>query len=436
MSALSLSRTGARRRTRAQPVEYSLLLTATLCLLAFGAVMVFSASSTTSLLGTTGDSAYYLKRTLAFGAIGLLVMRALAGRGRTAVRSLTPLLLLCSIAGLLVVLLPGIGVTVNGAQRWLGVGPLQVQPSEIAKLALILYGAHLLADRPRTVTSVRAMAPYLLVVAFACALLVAEPDLGTAIVACVAATAMLVTAGARLRSLALLAVAIGGVTLLMVLIEPYRMARLTGFLHPTSDPSSVGYQAIQAKIALGSGGIFGVGLGQSLQKAYFLPEAHTDMIAAVIGEELGLVGIMALVGLYGLFGYAGLRTAQKARDRYGKLLAAGITSLICGQAIVNLFAVLGLAPLTGIPLPFVSYGNSSLIVTLAAVGLLLGIARQPAATAAAPARLRVVQGGRSSRRAASGRTARSAQGRDSSRRNSRSRSAGAGRGRRASRARR
>jgi len=417
-------------------VEYSLLLTATLCLLAFGAVMVFSASSTTSLLGTTGDSAYYLKRTLAFGAIGLLVMRALAGRGRTAVRSLTPLLLLCSIAGLLVVLLPGIGVTVNGAQRWLGVGPLQVQPSEIAKLALILYGAHLLADRPRTVTSVRAMAPYLLVVAFACALLVAEPDLGTAIVACVAATAMLVTAGARLRSLALLAVAIGGVTLLMVLIEPYRMARLTGFLHPTSDPSSVGYQAIQAKIALGSGGIFGVGLGQSLQKAYFLPEAHTDMIAAVIGEELGLVGIMALVGLYGLFGYAGLRTAQKARDRYGKLLAAGITSLICGQAIVNLFAVLGLAPLTGIPLPFVSYGNSSLIVTLAAVGLLLGIARQPAATAAAPARLRVVQGGRPSRRAASGRTARSAQGRDSSRRNSRSRSAGAGRGRRASRPRR
>src|SRR5204863_2441553 len=247
VSALSLSRTGARRRTRAQPVEYSLLLTATLCLLAFGAVMVFSASSTTSLLGTTGDSAYYLKRTLAFGAIGLLVMRALAGRGRTAVRSLTPLLLLCSIAGLLVVLLPGIGVTVNGAQRWLGVGPLQVQPSEIAKLALILYGAHLLAHRPRTVTSVRATAPYLLVVAFACALLVAEPDLGTAIVACVAATAMLVTAGARLRSLALLAVAIGGVTLLMVLIEPYRMARLTGFLHPTSDPSSVGYQAIQAK---------------------------------------------------------------------------------------------------------------------------------------------------------------------------------------------
>jgi cell division protein FtsW len=436
MSALSLGRVGPRRRARAAPVEYSLLLTATLCLLAFGAVMVFSASSTTSLLSTTGDSAYYLKRTVVFGAIGLLAMRALAGGGRTALRKLTPLLLVCSVGGLLAVLVPGIGVAVNGAQRWIGAGPLQIQPSEIAKLALVLYGAHLLAERPAMVRSVRTMAPYLLVVALSCALVIAEPDLGTAVVACIAATALLVAAGARLRSLALLAAGIGGVILLMILVEPYRMARLAGFLHPSSDPASVGYQAIQAKIALGSGGLFGVGLGQSLQKAYFLPEAHTDMIAAVIGEELGLVGITVLVGLYGLFGYAGLRTAQKARDRYGKLLAAGITSLICGQATVNLFAVLGLAPLTGVPLPFVSYGNSSLIITLAGVGLLLGIARQPVA-AAAPARLRVVQGERAARRATPGRrTASNAQGRNSSRRNSRSRSAGAGGRRGASRPRR
>ena len=192
---------------------------------------------------------------------------------------------------------------------------------------------------------------------------------------------------------------------------------------------------------MGSGGITGVGLGQSLQKAYFLPEAHTDMIAAVIGEELGLAGITVLLGLYGLFGYAGLRTAQRARDRYGKLLAAGITSLILIQALINLFAVMGLAPLTGVPLPFVSYGNSSLLVTLAAVGLLLGIARNPAATKAAPqgetskaaARLSVVAGSRTSRRAPSERTARSAKGRDSSRRNRGTRGAGAGRRRRASR---
>ena len=154
------------------------------------------------------------------------------------------------------------------------------------------------------------------------------------------------------------------------------MARLTSFLDPTADASGAGFQSTQASIALGSGGIFGVGLGESVQKAFYLPEAHTDMIAAVIGEELGLIGIAMLVGLYMLLGYAGFRTAQKARDRYGRLLAAGLTAMILVQASINLFAVLGLAPLTGVTLPFVSYGNSSLIVTLAAVGLLLNIARR------------------------------------------------------------
>jgi cell division protein FtsW len=442
MTALSLNRLGAKRRAGAQPIEYSLLLTATLCLLAFGVVMVYSASSTTSLLGTTGDSTYYLKRTLVFGGLGLLAMRALSGGGGRVIRPLTPLILTVSMVGLFAVLLPGVGVTVNGAQRWLGAGPLLIQPSEVAKLGLVLYGAHLLAERPRIVTSVRTLMPYLLVVALACVLVVAEPDLGTAMVACFATAAMLLAAGTKVRHLGLLAGVVGLVVLLAIVIEPYRMQRLTGFLDPSSSASSIGYQGAQAKIALGSGGVFGVGLGQSLQKAYFLPEAHTDMIAAVTGEELGLAGITLLVGLYGLFGYAGLRTAQRARDRYGKLLAAGITSLILIQALVNLFAVLGLAPLTGLPLPFVSYGNSSLMVTLAAVGLLLGIARRPAASAATPARegseraerLRVVDGGRAKRAAAStGRTARSAKGRDSSRGNRGTRRSGAGGRRRASR---
>ncbi len=214
--------------------------------------------------------------------------------------------------------------------------------------------------------------------------MVAEPDLGTAIVLCLATGALLVAAGVKMRQLALLGAAVGVVLLLAIVLEPYRMQRLTGFLDPNGDPGGAGFQAIQAKIALGSGGIFGVGLGQSLQKAFYLPEAHTDMIAAVVGEELGLAGIAMLVGLFGLFGYAGLRTAQRARDRYGKLLAAGLTSLILVQGIVNLFAVLGLAPLTGVPLPFVSYGNSSLLVMLAATGLLLNVAR--GGQAAAPAR--------------------------------------------------
>ena len=168
-----------------------------------------------------------------------------------------------------------------------------------------------------------------------------------------------------------------------VLMEPYRMARLTTFLSPTADARGAGFQSMQASIALGSGGIFGVGLGESVQKAFYLPEAHTDMIAAVIGEELGLLGISMLVGLYMLLGYAGFRTAQQARDRYGRLLAAGLTAMILIQASINLFAVLGLAPLTGVTLPFVSYGNSSLIVTLAAVGLLLNVAN--GGTAAMPA---------------------------------------------------
>jgi cell division protein FtsW len=417
MTSLSLSKVGprARRRAGAQPIEYSLLLTATLCLLAFGVVMVFSASSTTSLLGNTGDSAYYLKRTLLFGAGGLLVMRVLSLRGARMIRPLTPLLVVGSMFLLLAVLVPGVGVSTNGARRWIGAGLFQIQPSEFAKLALVLYGAHLLAARPKMTGNIRTLVPYLAVVALGCMLMVVEPDLGTAIVVCLATAALLVAAGVKIRHLALLAAAIGVVLVLAIAIEPYRMQRLGGFLNPTGDPSGAGFQAIQAKIALGSGGIFGVGLGQSLQKAFFLPEAHTDMISAVIGEELGLAGISTLVCLFALFGYAGLRTAQRARDRYTKLLAAGLTSLILIQAIVNLFAVLGLAPLTGVPLPFVSYGNSSLLVMLAATGLLLNVARggqaaAPARRGSGTARLRVVDGGRSVSRGAKSRHSRGGNG--------------------------
>jgi cell division protein FtsW len=442
MPSISLTRLGprSRRRSGAQPIEYNLLLTATLCLLAFGVVMVFSASSTTALLGKSGDSAYYLKRTVVIGAIGLLVMRVMAARGLALLRPLTPLLLGGSFFLLLVVLVPGIGVSTNGASRWIGAGPLQVQPSEIAKLSLVLYGANVLATRPRMVRSIRTLVPYLSMVGVACLLMVAEPDLGTAMVLCLATAALLVAAGIEIRHLVLLAGAIGAVLLLAIVIEPYRMQRLTGFLHPAGDPNGAGFQAIQAKIALGSGGIFGVGLGQSLQKAFYLPEAHTDMIAAVIGEELGFAGITVLVGLFGLFGYAGLRAAQRARDRYAKLVAAGLTSLIVIQAVVNLFAVLGLAPLTGVPLPFVSYGNSSLLVMLAATGLLLNVARGGTARAAGrrgsgAGRLRVVDGGRAARprvASAGGRNvARSAKSRHSRGRHGRARGARAGRSRRA-----
>jgi cell division protein FtsW len=430
--ALKLASVGPRRKAGAPPIEYSLLLTATLCLLAFGVVMVFSASSTTLLLGKSGDSAYYLKRTLLFGVAGLLVMRVLAKHGLRAVSTMTPLLLVASIGLLFVVLLPGIGMRVNGAQRWIGTGYFQVQPSEIAKVTLVLYGAYMLTRRPRMVRSIGEMAPYLLGVGLVCLLVIAEPDLGTALVACLTAAAVLTAAGVRMRDLGLLAGVLGVIVLLAILIEPYRMARLTGFIDPSADPGGAGFQAIQAKIALGSGGVFGVGLGESLQKAFYLPEAHTDMIAAVIGEELGLAGITVLVGLYGLFGYAGLRTAQRAKDRYGKLLAAGLTSLVMVQAVVNLFAVLGLAPLTGVPLPFVSYGNSSMLVMLAAVGLLLNIASGgTAGIKAVPQSSRTSRSTRNGRlKAVDGRRSR-ATSRHSGGRNSRPRRAGAGRRRRA-----
>jgi len=396
----SKGRAKAKPRRKAVSAEYNMLLTATLCLLALGAVMVFSASSTTRVLqdGGLSDSAFYLKRTLMFGAVALVIMHLTARRGLTLARNATPLILGVSIFLLLAVL--GAGTTVNGATRWIGSGFLQIQPSELAKVALVLYGADLLARKPKRARSIEGFMPFLVVAGVSCLLIMLQPDMGTTMVIAFAVAATLIAAGARPRDLGMIALTIGVLALLMTIVEPYRMERLTGFLNPGHDASGAGFQAAQAKIALGSGGLFGVGIGNGVQKAFYLPEAHTDMISAVIGEELGLVGIIGVVGLFAMFGYAGLKVAQKAKDNYGKLLVAGLTSLILVQAAINLFAVMGLAPLTGVPLPFVSYGNSSLMATLFAVGLILNVARGGTAKAARTGtsgragKLRVVDGGR------------------------------------------
>src|SRR3954452_23099872 len=398
----------ARGQQAAPPLEYSLLLTATLCLLAFGAVMVFSASSARSLLNHGGSGFYYLERTLMFGAIGLVVMRGASVRGVAAIKPLTPLILGTALFLLLAVLVPGVGHTVNGSQRWIGAGLFQFQPSELAKLALVLYGSYLLAKEPKRARTLGGLGPYLMVVGLALLLIAKEPDLGTSIIASTAVCCVLFRGGVKPRTLAPVGIAIAVIGVGMVATNPYQEARLTGFLHPNSDASGAGFQAKQATIAIGSGGLTGVGLGASVQKASYLPEAHTDMIAAVVGEELGLVGMFVLIGLFGMFGYAGLRAAHRARDRFSKLLAAGLTSLIMAQAALNLFAVLGLAPLTGVPLPFVSYGGTSLVITLAAAGLILNVARRTAQAsarsgsgrgrAAGPAKLRVVEGGTTNRR--------------------------------------
>jgi len=268
-------------------------------------------------------------------------------------------------------------------------------------VALILYGADLLARKPKRVRSLEGLMPFLLVVGASSLLIMLQPDMGTTMVIAFSVAATLVAAGVRPADLGKIGLVIGVLALLMAVVEPYRMARLTSFLNPSADAAGAGFQAAQAKIALGSGGLFGEGLGNGVQKAFYLPEAHTDMITAVIGEELGLVGIAGVVGLFAMFGYAGLKTAQKAKDIYGKLLVTGLTSLVLVQAIINLFAVMGMAPLTGVPLPFVSYGNSSLMASLFAVGLILNVARGGAAASARRAtptgagKLRAIDGGRS-----------------------------------------
>jgi cell division protein FtsW len=410
----------AQTKRVAPPLEHRMLLTATLCLLAFGAVMVYSASSPLGVLsGRSGTGTSEFVRYLIFGALGLAGMHILSRRGVTLLqRRLVSLLLLVSFALLLLVMVPGFGVEVNGARRWFAAGPIQFQPSELMKLALVLYAARFLAEHPKRMRGFKeAVMPIAVIAAPACLLIVVEPDLGTTLVIAFTMGTLLIAAGISKRHLAILvALAVGGVVVLSI-AQPYQRARLTSFLHPCSAgmKSSSGYQSCQGQIALGSGGLVGVGLGRSVQKAYYLPEAETDFILAVIGEELGVLGIFGVVFLYGMIAYAGLRTARRAKGRYAKLLATGLTSLIICQGLLNIFVVLGLAPLTGVPLPFISYAPTNLCIMLAAVGLLLNIARPGAS------RLRVLQDPTSER----------PEDRDRRRRDRRTRRAGAGRGRRA-----
>ena len=392
--------TRARRRAK-PPLEYSILYTATLCLLAAGAVMVYSASSAESLQ-QGGDAAGYLKRYLIFGSLGLVAMHLLSRRSLAVARNATPLILAIGFALTIAVMLPGIGVTVNGATRWLGAGPVQFQPSELLKVGVILFGAAILAARPSRLESIGAMAkPLLLVVGLAAVILLKQPDMGTAMVICFAMFALLLAAGARIRHLVTIGGALASAALLLALVEPYRRERLMSFLDPWSDAGDSGFQSAQAMIAIGSGGMFGVGLGESVQKIHYLPEAHTDMILAIVGEELGLFGIAGLAALYGLIAYAGFRAAKLAKDRYAKLLAAGVTSLILCQAVINFFAVMGMAPLTGVPLPFISYGSSNMVVLLGAMGLLLNVAANPGQAAAkrGERRLEAIDGGKGERAA-------------------------------------
>ena len=359
------------RRPGGSHLEYHLLVLVTLGLVAFGLVMVYSASSARALLSADAPS-YYLKRQAIYAVMGLVALVILSRLDFHRLRRATQPLLAVTFVLLVAVLV--VGTAVNGARRWIPIGFMNFQPSELAKLVLALWTAALLARKPAPRTLGELAKPIGVVVGLACALILIEPDLGTAIAIAIMVSAILVVSGTRLRLLASATGIATGIVLLAIWLEPYRRERIFSFLDPWHDPQGAGFQAVQSMIALGSGGFFGVGLGESVQKIYYLPEASTDMIFAIVGEELGLIGAMGVIAAFAVFAYAGFNIALHCRDPFGKRLAAGITALICGQAAVNVSAVMGIAPLTGIPLPFVSYGGSSLVVGLAAVGILLNIA--------------------------------------------------------------
>jgi cell division protein FtsW len=402
--AVSVERARRRRsRTATARLDHALLLLVTLGLLAFGLVMVYSASSGRAAVGSA-DPAYFLKRQGLYAAAGLVALVLLARIDLRSLRNAAGPFLAISLFLLMAVLL--VGTAVNGSRRWFDLGPISIQPSELAKLALAMWVAAFLARRPAPTSLSGIVRPIGLVTGFAALLVLIQPDLGSALSFLIIAGAALLVSGTPLRTLLTGSGIMVGLVLLASWLEPYRRERLLSFLNPWDDAQGAGFQSVQAMIALGSGGFLGVGLGESVQKIYYLPEAQTDMIYAIVGEELGLVGSAAVILAFCVFGYAGFSIALRCRDPFGKRLAAGLTALVCGQAAVNLGAVMGFAPLTGIPLPFVSYGGSSLIVCLASVGILLTIARNSeAAAASTPVRDRSRRHGRARpARAGSGRS--------------------------------
>jgi cell division protein FtsW len=352
-------------------LEQRLLVLVTLGLVAFGLVMVYSATSAAAAIDE-GDPMTYLKRHAIYAVLGIGLMIVASRVDNRKLRLLAPPLVAASI-GLCVVVL-AIAPEVNGAKRWLYLGPVSFQPSEVAKLALLLFAAAWLARNgaPRTLGEL--WRPLGLLAAVFAGLFLLQPDLGTTIALMLMLSGMLLVAGVPARTLAAGAGLAGTLGLAAIWVSPYRRERIFSFLDPWRDPTDTGFQTVQATIGLGSGGLTGEGLGESVQKINYLPEAHTDMILAIIGEELGLIGTTAVIAAFAAFAFAGFTIALRCRDPFGKLVAAGITSLVCGQAAVKLAAVLGIAPLTGIPLPFVSFGGTSLLVLLAAVGILLNIA--------------------------------------------------------------
>lgn len=368
----------APSRTRQSPARggtFVLLvsLLAVLCLT--GVVMVLSASSILSL-HQYGSPWHFFLRQIMWLAIGLAGFVVAVRVDHQAWRRVAPAAMYVSVGLLFAVLIPGIGVRSSGAARWLGTSSLQIQPSEIAKLALVIFAADIL-DRRGTKTDWKYQAlPVLAVLGLLVILVMAQPDMGTTMVLVCITLAMLFTGGLPGAVMAGLVGFIASSGLLLAVVAPYRWRRMTSFINPFKDASNTGYQSVQGLLALSHGHVLGDGLGSSIASYGYLPNAQTDFIFAVLGEETGLLGGLVLSGLFVLLGVVGVRLACNARTRYAGLLAAGITAWIVGQAVINIGAVVGLLPVTGVPLPFVSFGGSSLVINLFAVGVLANIARQ------------------------------------------------------------
>ncbi|WP_067931576.1 stage V sporulation protein E [Alicyclobacillus kakegawensis] len=353
------------------------IVAATLCLLALGVTMVHSASSVVSV-ERFGDPFYFTKRQLLWAALGVALMLVLSGYDYHRWRRLAPAIAAISFV-LLVVVLP-LGQSRNGSQAWLGIGSFGIQPSEFAKLALILFLAHYLTDSEQRMQSFwSGFVPPLCMALLAVALIMLEPDLGQSVVIIGTTVILLFAAGARLTHLAFLfGLGLAGFAGL-VAMAPYRINRIIAFLDPWQDPQGKGYQIIQSLYALGSGGMLGLGFGNSRQKFLYLPEPQTDFIFSIIGEELGYLGAACVLLLFAVLVWRGFRVALYAPDKFGALLAAGITGMMAVQVLINIGVVTGSIPATGITLPLISYGGSSLTLMLAGIGILLNISSQSSA---------------------------------------------------------
>jgi len=387
--APSRSRPPATGRVLDRPLtSYHLIVGCTAFLLGLGLVMVLSASSVKAY-AASGSSLSIFQKQLLWALVGVPLMWWVSRLPVVVFRALAIPLLLASVVLLALVLVPGLGVEVNGNRNWLDFGgPFRLQPSEAAKLALVVWGADLLTRKRRLLTQWRHLAvPLLPVAGLLLVLVLSGGDLGTALVLMAVVSGLLFVVGAPARLFALLGVGSALALTGLALAAPYRLRRIGSWLHPETDYLSAGWQVAHAKFALGSGGWWGLGLGAGREKWGGLPEAHTDFIFAVVGEELGLVGTLAVVVLFGLLVYAGLRIASRSGDLFVTLAAGAATAWVGGQAVVNMATVLGLLPVTGVPLPLVSYGGSALLPTLAVLGMLLAFARaEPGAAAALAAR--------------------------------------------------